>query len=666
MTRREQVQQIRNAINPRYIRSVLMDLSVFHREDSSDGIIAAAHTAEDLFKKAGLKTHLHTFTDHEDYYKTTPSMREWRFWQATEGWCEVVGEPGRKIADVRADPICVHRMSFPCDYRDKPVEIVLMDKGSDEKNYEGVDFEGKIIFIQNQTGHYFNLGAYTSWAIGKRGAVGSIVSAVATVPGLRGTWNQYDTISWARSYWGSFSFGITPKEGDRLANLYYAKKAKGEKLEVYCYIKVEEEIPEKSIMKNAEGYIEGTGDEEVVLYAHLCHPRPSTNDNLSGCSAVLSAMYALNELISRGALPRPKRTIRGIVGPEMMGTVAEIYRTDHDVHKIRAAINMDMVGAQQGPVGVGPVFLCDAPRSTPNFVNDVASLCMEEVTKDIQNFGLEYVCTHNMTQTTFSPGSDHDVWSDPESGVPCPCLGQWPDRFYHSSSDDISTMDPTLIARSAAISAAYAYIIATLEPEDLPLIMAKGLENMTRTVIHAGYDGDLEYYCKTMHHIRDYYLACCDQYVTFFDGEDKKVVADTVAAQKERINAIFQNTVDSILNCSIDLDAYPYDGSELPEKYQFVPKKHFIGKPFSLSRLGDNFENGAELIAEFERNQKVAMNRCDFLSLYYSNGERTFAECITRSMLDRQVKGEKAQQLLIDTVYDYFMLLEKLGGVTIK
>ena len=60
------------------------------------------------------------------------------------------------------------------------------------------------------------------------------------------------------------------------------------------------------------------------------------------------------------------------------------------------------------------------------------------------------------------------------------------------------------------------------------------------------------------------------------------------------------------------------------------------------------------------------MNRCDFLSLYYSNGERTFAECITRSMLDRQVKGEKAQQLLIDTVYDYFMLLEKLGGVTIK
>ena len=36
----------------------------------------------------------------------------------------------------------------------------------------------------------------------------------------------------------------------------------------------------------------------------------------------------------------------------------------------------------------------------------------------------------------------------------------------------------------------------------------------------------------------------------------------------------------------------------------------------------------------------------DFLSLFYTNGERTFAESITRSMLDRQVKDEKEQEIV--------------------
>ncbi len=658
--RREQIQTIRRAVNPRFIRSAIMDLSIYDRLAASDGIQDAAVTVCRTMQKLGLKSSLFTFHADDETFRTVPSMNKWDYWQCKDGWCEVAGEPGHRIADYNADPICVLWNSVSCDCRNKPVEVILMDKGSDEENYKDVDFTGKIIFIKEQTGHYFNTPAYTSWAIGKRGAIGHILSAVATAENVRGTWNQYDTIAWSRAYKNAFAFGITPREGDRLAKLYYEKQEKGEKLEVFCYVNATTEGRRE--MSNVDTVIEGSTDEEVIMYAHLCHPRPSANDNLSGCSAVMSAMYALNDLISRGILPPPKRTIRGIIGPEMIGSAAEICRRDRK-YKTRAAINMDMVGAQQGPVGVGPVFLCDAPRSTPNFANDVASLCMEEVKKDVRNFGNEWLCVHNMAETTYSPGSDHDIWNDGEFNTPCPCLGQWPDRYYHSSSDDISTIDPALIARSAAISAAYAYILATLEPDDLPMIMSKGCENMVRTVIRHPFDGDMDQYGCTMHHIRDYYLACCDQYPTFFDDEEqKRKVCELVSAQKKRIREIFSNIVDSVAGQHIELDDYPCDGRELDAKYQFVPKKNFIGRLFSLERISGRTENGEELIREFREKWDISFERCDYLSLFYSNGERTFAECITRSMIDRNIKD---RETMVEAVYDFFGLLIKLGAVSV-
>jgi len=658
--RREQVQKIRNAINPRYIRSVLMDLSVYHRLTTSDGIVGAADKAVELMKNAGLKTNLYRYHQNDDCFLKTPCGMEWGFWQCKAGWCEIVGEDGRKLADHQADPISILDNSVSCDYRSTPVEVIYMDRGPEEEKYADIDFTGKIIFIKNQTGNYFNTRAYTSWAIGKRGAIGHILSAVGVAEGLRGTWNQYETISWSGAYKNAFAFGITPKEGDRLERLILEKRAKGEKLEVYCY--VDATTDGFDYMHNAEGIIEGENpNEEILLYAHLCHARPSANDNLSGCSAVLAAMYALNELISRGMLPKPKRSIRGVLGAEMIGSLAEVYRKDRV--NTRAVFSMDMVGAQQGPVGVGPVFLSDAPRSTPNISNDIASFCMEEVSKDITNYGVEWVCCHNMTETSYSPGSDPDVWNDPMSGAPCSYTGQWPDRFYHSSSDDIATIDPTLIARSAAISAAYAYILATLDVSDLPLFMAKGCENMTRTVVRNGFDGDEAYYGMTMNHLRDFYLKCCDQYVTFFDGEEKAAVEAMVAEQKKRIDAVITSTVCSVLGKDVDLSDYPSDGRDLPAEYQYVPEKDFIGRVFDLGGLCKR--NGCyEVYEEFEKNYgRFSFNRCNMIGLFYTDGNHSLAESATRSCLDRRVKDREG---MVKALHEYFKVFMAAGVMRIK
>lgn len=661
MTRREQIQKIRNSISPRYIRSVLMDLSVFHRQVASDQIVASAEKAAALMEEVGLKTNLYSFTNVEDYCLKTPNDMAWSFWQAKAGWCEVVGEEGRKIADYRSDPLSILRESISCDYRNEPIEVIYMDRGTEEENYADMDFTGKVVFMKNQGDMAVNVGSYLSWAVKKRGAIGYITSVVGTVPDIRGSWNLYDTIAWARAFPGTFAFGITPREGDRLERTYYEKQKKGEKLYIRCF--VDSEADPVGTMANAEATIEGTNpEEEVVIFAHLCHPRPSVNDNLSGCSAVLSAMYALNELITRGILPQPKRSIRGIVGPEMRGSLAEIYRKGRK--NTRAVFNMDMVGTDQGNPGAGAVFLSDAPRATPNITNDVASFCLEEVMKDVHNCGVDWLCTHNLTQTAFSADSDQDMWNDPVLDSPCAYMGQYPDPYFHSSSDDISVIDPTLIARSASVAAAFAYIIATLEVDDLPLFMAKGCENMTRSIVREEYNGDKAYYATIASHLRDYYLGCCDKYAGYFDGEDKARAEELISAQKENISTVIGAVANSILGCRVNLDDYPCDGSDLPEKYQYVPERHFIGRIWDLPGFAARVEGGTELLREYNmKHRGFNVNRCDATSIFYADGKRTLAECIARTCIDRK---ESRREEMAETLHDYFQLLVKLGLVTIK
>src|SRR5438552_18863880 len=61
---------------------------------------------------------------------------------------------------------------------------------------------------------------------------------------------------------------------------------------------------------------------EIVYSCHLDHERPGANDNGSGCVTILESARVLARVIASGALPRPRRTLRFIWGPEVEGTMA--------------------------------------------------------------------------------------------------------------------------------------------------------------------------------------------------------------------------------------------------------------------------------------------------------------------------------------------------------
>ncbi len=72
--------------------------------------------------------------------------------------------------------------------------------------------------------------------------------------------------------------------------------------------------------------------------------KQGANDNKSGSAGILEVARILHTLIDEGRIPRPKRTIRFLWGPEFSGTGPWVESNKDLMEKTLANINMDMVG----------------------------------------------------------------------------------------------------------------------------------------------------------------------------------------------------------------------------------------------------------------------------------------------------------------------------------
>jgi aminopeptidase YwaD len=70
----------------------------------------------------------------------------------------------------------------------------------------------------------------------------------------------------------------------------------------------------------------------------------------------------------------------------------------------------------------------------------------------------------------FTPGSDHEVWSEGSFRVPAIYLNDWPDRYIHTHADALANIDATKLLRAAFIGAASAYYLAQLDAAQVPAL----------------------------------------------------------------------------------------------------------------------------------------------------------------------------------------------------
>lgn len=218
---------------------------------------------------------------------------------------------------------------------------------------------------------------------------------------------------------------------------------------------------------------------EIVYSCHLDHQRPGANDNASGCVTILEAARALQASIASGRLPRPRRTLRFLWGPEVEGTMAFLATHPDIFHRMRADIHMDMVGGDPFK-NKSILHVTETPWSLPSFVTDIGNLFAENIhaaatayTEDGENVTSAVLedrdggsGTRNnffVDETPFAEGSDHDDYDSSTIAVPSLYLRDWPDRYIHTDHDTLDQIDATKLRRVALLGATVGYTEASLD-----------------------------------------------------------------------------------------------------------------------------------------------------------------------------------------------------------
>ncbi|MEA4919742.1 MAG: DUF4910 domain-containing protein [Clostridiaceae bacterium] len=623
------------------------EISTYHRIQASTGFRAAANHCKSKLERIGIKADVLSYPATEtDIFGTYPSFQEW---DCRSAWCDLVYPEERRIADFDACAMSVIQKSAPCDYRNNPLEIVMLDKGQKEDSYKNVDFNGKIVFTRG------NIDEVYSWVVEKKGALGLITDYVLTQEHVRSRHDQVDTLRYTSFWWKpglkkAFGFVLSPREGDRLAALCSELAKKGERPLVKCHI--DSSIYDGHI-ENVTALLPGSLDEEILLVGHLCHPRSSANDNASGSACVIEAVKTIKDLVESAKLPPLKRSIRLLLVPEFTGTYAYLDSIGSASKKIKAAFNLDMVGGRQQH-GYGPITITDLPMMTPGFVSDAAATVLDEIKHQVIGMMPESYCPmFNSHMTEYSGGSDHVVLSDPQTNIPCLMMGQWPDKFYHTSSDTLAMVDPYILSRSAALAAGYAYSLANLEPADIGDICNTGLKRaaeyvtdlqtkLTRgTLDHKFYAGRLRLYTN-------WRTASIDSFSTWFDSDLK----DELEAEKSRLNSLikaitgYNPITKPVKNIITDSQARKYN--IVAKRMKTVPVK--IKKLSGMHTPELNAETESFCRKYFPRLGNAVSSAID----YYIDGRRTSSEVARDVGYEFGIYDPEA-------VDSYIRLLIKLG-----
>ncbi|NNM03776.1 MAG: M28 family peptidase, partial [Gemmatimonadetes bacterium] len=218
---------------------------------------------------------------------------------------------------------------------DVTAQLVWGGRGTAEE-LDRIDVAGKIVVAEGSMS-----GIHQAACI-ERGALG-----VVSISNGRPNFDPLQ-IPWSgiRSRGGGgaqarFGFFIPPREAEVLKRRLLA----GEEITVHAQVEATTQPYE---LQDPVAHIPGTDPDagEIILSAHLFegYTKQGANDNKSGSAGILEVARVLHTLIDEGRIPRPKRTIRFLWGPEYSGTGPWVREHKELMEKTHANINMDMVG----------------------------------------------------------------------------------------------------------------------------------------------------------------------------------------------------------------------------------------------------------------------------------------------------------------------------------
>ena len=435
MTVEELLSVLSEALSGTRAKDRVSRIAAHHRIQGSPGFLDALKEIQEALDGFDVPTKAHTFP--ADGASKTFSWTAPIAWHVRDGILRQTAPQERTLIRFEEIPQGIIAQSKGGHVE---AEVVDVDKGDSDTYYCDKDVAGKFVMATGRPQEVATLAV-------ARGAVGVILYPT---PERADRWP--DLVQYA-GFWPTaetvestpFGFSISRRQADEL-------RAALEKGAVRLAGTIDAD-PGPGSLHVLEGWI--TGDDpkakEILLVAHLCHPRPSANDNASGSGLLWEIAQTLASLRQAGRISID-RTVRFLWVPEFHGTLPWADTHREHLRNTLFALNLDMVG--QSPERLGePFHVWQVPNSIPSFLNAWFEPLLDRIGSDARTIAPGG--TRRSMQWRLDPmsgGSDHLVFLDPLFQIPTAMFNH-DDPLHHTHLDDLEMVDPTRLKRVGVLTA---------------------------------------------------------------------------------------------------------------------------------------------------------------------------------------------------------------------
>jgi hypothetical protein len=478
---------VKDELSGSIAKSYVGQICRFHRIQGSTMFHEASEYVKTELQKLGLQ---------DAVIEQFPADGKTKYWTHTSpvGW-EVKSaelrliEPEEELLCTYEDcPQSLHTFSNATLPEGITAKLVDVGEGIKPKDYEGKNVKSKLVLATGRARLVHEQAVY------KHGAAGVITDACIEFPSVRESLDIPDAHAY-QAIWPTakqlskvtFGFSLSKRQGNALRAFVKAGKT----------VKLKAKVDARLFPFYADVItttIKGRQkpNEEIFLIAHLCHPKPSANDNASGSGLLLEIVRTIQTLIKTRKIPRPARTIRFIWVPETLGSVAYISNHKELPKRLIAGINLDMVGQNQ-ELCKSTLSLDRTPDSCPSYLNDFVFSLIEQTMKEFDHpthFGSGSTFRYRMTP--FSGGSDHAEFTETTTAIPCVMLLQWPDLYYHTSIDTIDKVSEDTLKRVGWITTVAALTLANATDETALILAYQTASKGMARIAEASHDATME------------------------------------------------------------------------------------------------------------------------------------------------------------------------------
>jgi hypothetical protein len=518
---------IHEALSGEIAKDHVIQITRHHRIQGSRGYRHAAEYVLEQLRAYGLG-------EEEAYIESFPSdgRIEYQTWQSPSGWdiesaeLRLVEPFDERIVGYPEIAMSLITYSNPGD---ATAELIWVGSGTQASDYEGKDVAGKFVLATGYGGEVHR------HAVIQHGAVGVVCylddDRAAEHPDMlayTGMWPLAEELDHV-----TFGFNLTNRQGERLRGMLES----GERVVVRGH--VEGIGLEPYYMDVPVALIKGSErpEEELVIAAHLDHPKESANDNASGSAAMLDIARALKMLIDEGRMPQPKRSIRFLWVPEWNGTMAYIDEHPEMVGPqlgggYLAHINLDMVGEHLELLHTR-MGITRTPASIPSALNDVVENMAQMVDRMTVRTPRGSQSAFNYRVTAYGGGSDHMMFIDRK--IPGMMIGHG-DYTHHTSEDTPDKVDPVEIERSEIITAgAFLYLSDLSEAEAIDLaylVAANGAQRLVAAARRARTLTEPDA-LNAMQHAGHWEQQALESVLTFHDSPETRATIERFSGQLE-------------------------------------------------------------------------------------------------------------------------------------